>query len=340
MQLGDVFWLTVLVIFLVTIVGALVRRLRKDKCLKLLHGHEVTYLNRDGRPLWGELWASSHGLELRYDAPYTTRRGIIKASYLVFPDEAASCRALCRVEGALSDAARAERRRQVERSFAPGILRRGLRALRNFVNIIRDALAKTLNLFVGAFAARGTTGQAVGSQSKDIGALGDTLLGTVANAYEPLLERHVGKPVVLELGGGEFPGYLVDYTEHFLAVFNVEHAAEEEIDLETSESTSRAGLELALEGDRAIVACTGPDALVVDGIESDGRRLDLDVCLLPGSKLDLAHPTRTPLKLKAARTRRIDIVCPRGAGRVRFGSTCRDVEQKDRRGVAPDEGSN
>lgn len=336
MQLGDVFWLTVLVIFLVTIVGALVRRLRKDKCLKLLHGQQITFLNRDGRPLWGALWASSHGLELRYDAPYTTRRGLVKASYLVFPDESAACRALCRVEGGLTEADQAERRRQIERSFAPGLFRRCLRGLRNFVNIIRDALAKTLSLFVGAFAARGGAAQAVGSQSKDIGALGDTLLGTVANAYEPLLERHIGKPVVLELGGSEFPGYLVDYTEQFLAVFNVEHPFEEEFELETSESASRPGLELALEGDRAVISCPGPDALVVDEVESEGHRLDLDVCLLPGSRLDLPHPTRTPLKLKAARTRRIDIVCPRAAGRIRFGSTCRDVEAKDRHGVAPD----
>ena len=47
------------------------------------------------------------------------------------------------------------------------------------------------------------------------------------DAYEPLLERHIGKPVILELlspgeaGWSEIPGYLVEYSNQFIAGFSM-----------------------------------------------------------------------------------------------------------------------
>jgi len=67
--------------------------------------------------------------------------------------------------------------------------------------------------------------------------IGQTLLGKFANAYEPLLEQYIGQPVILEVAdpinpnneSREYAGYLADYTQQYIAVFNVEHDMGEEI---------------------------------------------------------------------------------------------------------------
>ncbi len=64
LNLDDLFWMTVLGVFALTIIGALVRTRQRDKCLKLLNDHHVTYLPVDGKPMWGDLYVASSGLEL------------------------------------------------------------------------------------------------------------------------------------------------------------------------------------------------------------------------------------------------------------------------------------
>lgn len=338
--IDDVFWLTVFFIFLVTIVGALVRRLRKDKCLKLLHDDHVTYLTDKGRPLWGDLAVSGHGLELRYDAPYTTSRGLVKTSYLAFPDEA--CAALCRTVHGLTEDEKKAREKQIRASFDPGLVRRFLRGCRNFVNIVRDAISKALGVFVGAVATRGTgVAKAVGSRKGEVDELGSTLLGVVANAYEPLLERHIGRPVVLQVQTpagttGEYPGYLVDYTEKYVAVFNVDHAPEQAIELGLDASATGEGLEVELEEDRAHLRCTGPDLVVLHSVESGGGHLDLGITLLPGCSLDLPRAPGQPVRIRAERTRRADLVCPRSRARVRYGSAAPEA-RPGWEGLAPED---
>ena len=86
LNLDDLFWMTVLGIFALTIIGALVRARQRDKCLKLLNDHHVTYLPVDGKPMWGDLYVASNGLELCFDAPFVNRRGLTKTSTLVFKD--------------------------------------------------------------------------------------------------------------------------------------------------------------------------------------------------------------------------------------------------------------
>ena len=67
--------------------------------------------------------------------------------------------------------------------------------------------------------------------------IGQTLLGRFANAYEPLLEQYIGQPVILDVADPinpnnatvEYTGYLADYTQNFIALFNVEHTTAQEV---------------------------------------------------------------------------------------------------------------
>ena len=60
--LSNIFWLTILVIFVLGIVAAFVRLLQKDKCLKLLEDYHVTYLAGGRQTIWGDLRVAGGGL--------------------------------------------------------------------------------------------------------------------------------------------------------------------------------------------------------------------------------------------------------------------------------------
>ena len=336
--------LTLLFIFLVAIVGVIVKLRRKDKCLKFFDDYHVTYLTATGKAVWGDLVVYSQGVELRFNAPYITRRGLTKSSAVIYEKEMASCLALCRVEDGLTDEEKRDRKRQVRKSFRPGIVRRTLRWMRNIINTLRDAFSKALTAIVGQLAKARPGSTVLSSQQTGVNEIGQTLLGAAGNAYEPILEAHIGKPVILKLasttdptkGVVEVPGYLVDYSDQYIAVFNVDHEPVERVELELSESTQRPGLTVEMTAEDAIVSCTGPEFLVVRRFECAQRQSDLAVALMPGCTLALPREADSPVKLVLERTRQIDMVAPRSIATVHFAAET-VIEQRHKwLGLAPE----
>ena len=336
--------LTLVLIFVAAIIVALVNAWRRDKCLKLMHDYHVTYLTTAGPPAWGDLVVYSRGIELRFGAPYTTRHGTTKSSSLIYDDEMGHCLALCRISTALTKNESRNRARQITRTFNPGLIRRTMRLLRNIANTFRDAIAKSISAILGQLS-KAKPGLAGGKG--EVEQLGKTLLGTVENAYEPMLEKHIGRPVILRLTHPankdlppiELPGYLVDYTDKYVAVFNVEHMVEESLDLEVSGPVEQRGLKIELGEDELTIHSLGPDVLAIRRAQIGERQYDLDVILLPGCFLSLTRNLSESLALNVERTRRIDIVCPRSVARVYFGSDQPTKVDSDaaRHGLAPRE---
>ncbi len=342
----SLFWLTLLFVFLTAIISAVVRLRQKDKCLKLFHDYHVSYLNVAGRATWGDLYVHAQGLELMFDAPYTTSRGMIKNGAMVYQHELGNCLALCRVTLGLTDEECRTRDKQVRRTFNPNLLRRTWRWIRNLFNTIKDAFSKAFSAFIGQVAKLNPTSRVMTSQQGSVTEIGNTLLNTVGNAYEPMLERHIGKPVILELASPadpakkiiELPGYLVDYSDKFVAIFNVEQTPLEEIELELTASHEQPGLKVTVEDKSVTVTCTGFAAVVVERLECCERISDLAVTLTNGTSVGLPRTPGNPVKLKLKRTRQIDIVCPRNQGQVRFASCDPKTERRERRnwfGLAP-----
>ena len=343
-NLNDLFWMTILATFALTIVGALVRMRQRDKCLKLLNDHHITYLPVDGEPMWGDLYVSSSGLELRFDAPHVNRRGLTKTSTLVFKDELAKCLALCRTVHGLTDQEREQREKQIRRSFHPGPLRRLWRWLRNLTNTLRDAINNTLSMFIGRMTKTGATGGTIHSQKGRLSEVGSTFVAMAGNAYEPLLERHIGKPVVLELlspgeashASSEIPGYLVDYSNQFIAVFSLTHEPLEQMSIAVVETVDQEGVRIEPSESEFVITCTGQDPLVVHKMTTGEKSVDLAVVLTCGTSLHLARTGDEPVTFEIERTRQIDIVCPRSRARIRFGSDTGRSGRIGWHGVAPE----
>ena len=94
--LDNLFLWTILVVIVASMLGAVIRRRQRDKCLKLLNDHHVTLLTTGGQVLWGDLVVYSQGLEVRFAAPYQTRPGLTKTRPPLLAAKLGHCLALCR----------------------------------------------------------------------------------------------------------------------------------------------------------------------------------------------------------------------------------------------------
>lgn len=340
-SLDTLFWFTVLAIFIITILSALLRRLAKDKALRLFHEYHITFFSERRATLWGDCLVSSQGIELLFDQSFTTRRKLVKSSALIYEDEFGPMICLTRSIHGLHPHELEDRKRQIQRTFNPGLLRRIRRWFRNMLNTMRDAITKTMTLVVGRFtaAAGGTAGAALATQTGDINTLAGNVVSLAANAYEPLLERYIGQPVILEINlppppgpppppnwvppTAEFPGYLVDYTQRFIALFNVDHPPVENIEIRLEPGQppipDLPDLKITITDQDTILKCEGKDAFVLRTICCNAQDSDLGIAMIPGTTLILAAIT-APTTLTVERTRQIDIIVPRSRARIRFGS--------------------
>ncbi|MFA9479373.1 hypothetical protein ACERK3_13870 [Phycisphaerales bacterium AB-hyl4] len=344
---NNIFGLTILFIFLTAIISVIVKLRRKDKCLKLLHKYHTSYLTTAGKVSWGDLVVYSQGIELRFDAPHTTVRGLIKSSAMVYESEMGSYLALCRVEEGLTEKEKRKRRRQVRSSFRPGMHRRFFRWLRNIVNTLRDAFNRSLTAILGQLARAKPDSELFTTQQANVNIIGQDLLLAAGNAYEPILEAHIGRPVILKIASTveptkhvvELPGYLVDYSDRFIAVFNVEHRPLDVVDLTLNASVDRPNVKVELNGHEVLVTCTGPEVVVLRSFEAGSERKNLAVPLLPGCTVRLWRPgPETTVFLTVELTRQVDVICPRAIATVHFGADARERRRRrpDWLGMAPD----
>lgn len=340
----NAFALTILFIFLTAVVSVVLKLRQKDKCLKLFHGYHVSYLTSAGQAIWGDLVVYSQGLELRFDAPHTTRRGLIKSSAILYEADIAQCVAICRIEASLSDREKRLRQKQIRRSFRPGLIRRLMRWLRNIINTLRDAFSKALSAVIGQLAKARPGSTVLTTQQTGVNEIGQTLLFAAGNAYEPILEAHVGTPVIVRVAppaatgqpAFELPGYLVDYTDRYIAVFNVTHEPMQRIEWELSESAERPNVKVDISADELRITCTGPDVILVKEIRHGERVSRLEVPLTPGCSVCVStDPSGGPTSLLLERTRAIDMVCPRSLATVHFGAETRARKHHRWLGLAP-----
>lgn len=328
-MLDNVFWATIGLIFLATIVGAFIRLRQRDGCLELFDGHQVTLSRVDGRSVWGRIDTHAQGVEIIYGAPHRTVRGLLKAGYLLYQQEMGTILALCRYTGELDAAARTEREAQLARRIDPAPARRALRVLRNAFNTIRDAFSRALTALVGQIA-RASGSPALAAQQKELDQVGQTLLQAAGNAYEPMLEKHIGGPVILELADPrdaagrrtELYGHLAAYTEHFVAIFNPTHEVIEELTLPgaATEGDLPPGVRYEATDQHVVIANDSDTPLVVHAlVDGDGAEHRIGATLVRSAQVRLPRPPGD-FRFTLRRVRHIDVICPRQHGVIRYAS--------------------
>jgi hypothetical protein len=324
--LDRIFWATLGFIFLVTIVGAFVRLRRRDVCLALFSGHHVTLAHTNARTVWGRMRAYAQGIELIYSVPYQTPYGLYKAGYLLYQSEMGNLLALCRYVGHLTPEEQALRAAQVAQRVNPRFRWRFQRGLRNVFNTIRDAFSRAFSAFVGQIA-KVTGSPVLVNQQKDVDQLGQTLFQAAGNAYEPMLEKHIGHPVILEITDPRDPngertevfGHLAEYSENFVALFNADTGEEPEFAVDDAAAPSH-GVSCTLDEQGVTLTNLIDIPLAVRAlVDGDGRERRIGAALLRGTQVRLPRPA-PPFRFLARRAPRVDLVCPRQIARIRYAS--------------------
>lgn len=228
----NAFALTVIFVIVVTVVAAFVRGRRKDKCLKDFSGSLLTLQDTAGKLIWGNLRVESTGIELVYGSPYKDNEGHDETSYILYKQEYPTLKALIRYHDELDDEASRRREIELEKTYHPSTWRRLRRRIRNFLNTFRNSVIEIVNLFVGQVKKTGSGGRILAGQDKHISQLQQELGPASGTAYEPLLEPHIGKKVVLELIEDnkiiEYPCILNEYTAEFIEVMDINYRVKED----------------------------------------------------------------------------------------------------------------
>jgi hypothetical protein len=351
---STLFYLTLLVIFLTAIITTVATKWSRDKCLKFFNQYHVTAERLRGQTIWGVCKIFSSGLEVVYDHPFVDARGRKKTSYLVYgPEMESQLLCLIRYHDELPEAQQQRRLRQVHATFNPGFFRRVWRGIRNFVNTLRDAFSAALGAVVSQYQrVSPAAGSILSTPGASVQSIGQTLLGRFANAYEPLLEQYIGLPVILDVADPlnpnnasvEFTGYLADYTQSYIAVFNVEHRCAQTVELLMPDQ-DRADylpplppppppggappvlpepmkrehdLAIRLDGFRFKVQNAGKDPVVIRRLEREGfEPVEFGMILPPNATLDLPARDAKTGRLIVDLIRTADVVASRKYATIR-----------------------
>lgn len=328
--------LTILFIFLTALVTVILSQRRRDKCLKFFHDHHVSYLTQAGKCIWGDLVVLSKGLEVVFDAPYRTARGFHKTSVLLYESDMAQTLAIFRHVPSLDARQQQARERQIKMTFNPNLPRRMIRRIRNVLNMLRDAFSKAMSALIGAWAQTSKT-TIVTTQKAGIEEIGQTILGVAGNAYEPLLERHIGKPVVLQIQAPasedkkpiELPGYLADYSDTHVAVLNVEHVATQTQTLTVNANVNSTDYDIAWTPTAVEITAKGSEVVIIRSYNTKLRDRKPDLVLSRGCSVQLPRDQSDEVTLEIELSRRVDVVCPRSQAVVYFGGHDMDLDKAD-----------
>ncbi len=218
------FWLPLLLLFVAATVAAIAARRQRDRCLKYFHREPVLILMQSGKWLWGRFIAYPKAMELVFENPEKDPSGQTKASYVLYPPEVDAIKQILQPPPETGTKAYEQWQNELKRIANPSLLRRFRRWLWNVFNTLRDAVSQSLGMIIGTMKKTTPMGK-IADADKRVGEIGNTLLGTVPNAYEPVLEKYLSKQVIVEmLEEGqvvEFAGLLQEYSAKYLLLRNV-----------------------------------------------------------------------------------------------------------------------
>lgn len=221
------FWLPMVLLFLTATVAAIATRRKRDRCLKYFNHEPVIILMQSGKWLWGRFIAYPKTLELVFENPVKDDSGHIKASYVLYTPEVDGIKKIIQPPPRAGTKEHARWQAEIERVANPSLYRRARRWLWNVFNTLRDAVTQSLGMVIGSMKKVTPMGKVAGAD-KRAGEIGDTLLGTVPNTYEPVLEKYLSKQVIVEMLENdavvEFAGLLQEYSGKYLLLRNVAFA--------------------------------------------------------------------------------------------------------------------
>lgn len=191
----------------------------------------VTLEKTDGRMIWGSLNVENTGLEFVYSEKHKDEDGHDETSYILYKYEYPNAQALIRYHDQLSDEGKKQRQEELNKTYHPALARRIKRKILNVFKTVRDSVIEVINMVISHAKKATPAGGVLTSQDKYVTRMKQDLMGSVGTSYEPLLEKYIGRKVVLEFIKGdkifEYCGVLKEYTADFLEVMDIDYKPKE-----------------------------------------------------------------------------------------------------------------
>ena len=300
------------------IVMAIMRTRRKDRGLKPFHGFHSTVGMEDGTTIWGTLKIFPGGIELVYDKPYSSH-GVVKKSYMFYTADIDSFLILIRYAGNLTEKQERKRKKSIYHLAHRGYLSKSWRWGTNLFRRIKDTVRKVTAMIIGQMY-KGKKVHSYGSSKSQVQNIGVEAVNVVDDSlYEAMLEQHIGKPVVAELrcptidDTVEISGYLLDYSNKFIALANPEHELDHTEIVQTQDDLETENYSLIVKENKVVITSKCYSPLLVQDLSS-GEKAN-SVLFLKGSHVKFKKDKE--LKVKIGKIKGIDVVLPRDLAKIR-----------------------
>lgn len=290
-----VFLITILMIFVSTLVGAFIKRRSCDRCLKDLARDRVTVQLKDGKQIWGRLAVFPNALEILYPTPHLDSAGHEESSYIVLHEQMAGIQAIYRFHDELTESAQNSRRRDIGRTYRPSLARRARRRCRNIFNTFRDAFGQSIGVVISQ-AKKSSQGAMLSTQDGRLSQIGQTILSAAGSAYEPVLERYIGRKVIAEESRDgkwvEHPGILKEYTAGWIELLDCRMVGEHRLGFcDPGQLRVNRNLDFVVRLERGEatvnlhvhVTNNGPREIALHAVEAGEFRREFDLAVKPGA---------------------------------------------------------
>ena len=226
----DAATITILFIIFSALLAVVLRKIKKDKCLKDFRDDIITIELLNDQQYRGELKLKSSGLKFNYPELIEGENNLKFLSFLLYKNEFPDIQAVVRYHKDLTEEKKRLRKEDFKKTFQPSRWRRIRRSIINFFKVIKDAVIEIINLMSSHLSKTTPVGAAISSNDSQVNKMKNEVYGLVETSYEPLLEDYIGERVILELKRGsdwvKYNGVLKDYTAEFIELINVDYAPE------------------------------------------------------------------------------------------------------------------
>src|SRR6056297_2317461 len=226
----DAATITIIFIFFSALLAIVIRKIKKDKCLKDFRDDIVILELLNGQHYRGELKMKSSGLKFNYPELIKDDNNLSFLSFLLYKNEYPDVQAVVRYHKDLTEEGKKLRKEDFMRTFQPSRWRKFRRSLLNFLKIIKDAIIEIINMLTSNLSKTTPVGAAISTNNNQVNKMKNEVYNLVETSYEPLLEDYIGERVILELKRGsewlKYNGVLKDYTAEFIELIDVDYAPE------------------------------------------------------------------------------------------------------------------
>jgi hypothetical protein len=332
--------ITILFVFLSAIVGAILRSRAIDKCLKYFDDFYITLELMNQEVMWGTLNIYSTGLELVYREPYSGSGGHVETSYILYASEYDKIQALYRYHGDLTAQGREKREKDIRKTYQPSVFWKAFRWLRNLLNTFKDALSQTLSLIIGQMK-KISPGSVIFAQDTQLSRIGTEIIGYAGNAYDPILERYIGKKVVVEItyptGKEQHLGILKEYTPTFMELLNVSYPFTLTLPMKGNDTNpiKITGISRTKQDDVYAIANRSVNPVMVTELRKGEETLPMHLEIEPGNQAEVCHddPDMKEITATITTTRVVDIIVPRSRALIRHAGPREKVGWKELLGL-------